>query len=277
MNKKYFVRNCSKIILSILILLLMLPNCVQATEIDALDTEHIVIQNRTTEMPNQNAISEEDMNIDMRFKTWYYNYYLSFIEKQDMQTYFEIPLYNQRDYPDVPYGDHGTIYSHGCGITCVAMLATYYLDKEILPDELAFKYGDYNTNNGSLWVLFEDSAEDLSLPFLERTYDWNVVYQALKDGKVVVSLQGSDGIFTSGGHFILLTGMNEEDKIFVNDPNGFNYNKEKLKDGFNNGFEINQIRAGEVVYWIYDTKEFDEKAILIHEFVDSIKNNTFQK
>ena len=175
----------------------------------------------------------------------------------DKEVLFEVPLYNQGNYPNTPYGDYGTIASHGCGITCLSMITSYFKDEEVLPDVLAEQFGEYNTKNGSYWILFEDSAKELELPHQERTYDWDKVYEALKNGQIVVSLQKGNSLFTKGGHFVLLTGISEDGLIFVNDPNGKNYEKESLKNGFENGFTAKQIRKGEVVYWIYSAKEFE--------------------
>ena len=52
----------------------------------------------------------------------------------------EFPHYLQQSYPYTNYGNHGTVSSHGCGITSCAMVYTYLLDREIYPDELAAEY-----------------------------------------------------------------------------------------------------------------------------------------
>ena len=66
------------------------------------------------------------------------------------EDYMGVPYYFQTDYPDTPYGKFGTVSTHGCGITSLAMVATYLLDEELPPDVLAERYGDeYNTKVGS--------------------------------------------------------------------------------------------------------------------------------
>ena len=40
-----------------------------------------------------------------------------------------IPLYNQRDYPDVPYSQ-GSVATSGCGITCLAMVAAHLYERD---------------------------------------------------------------------------------------------------------------------------------------------------
>jgi hypothetical protein len=167
-----------------------------------------------------------------------------------------IPLLNQGDYPNSPYGSYGTVASHGCGITCVAMLDSYYKDQITSPAYLARMFGNYNTAEGSYWSLFADSAEVLMLPYEKQTSSWAEVVQALQDGKPVVSIQNENGIFTSGGHFILLTGITPSGKILVNDPNGANYTKNAtMVEGFANGFTQGQIQVGSSgAYWIYGVK-----------------------
>jgi hypothetical protein len=133
------------------------------------------------------------------------------------------------------------------------------------PDELAAKYGHYNTAKGSYWSLFKDTAEDLGIPFVKSDadngewYSWDKVMEALENGQLVVCLQRK-GRFTGGGHFILLTGITEDGKIIVNDPNGRNWNKNReMRDGFESGFTSEQIRASATAYWIYGEKEVKNK------------------
>ena len=169
----------------------------------------------------------------------------------------EVPLYNQKDYND-PYGQYGTVSTHGCGITSVAMVATYLLDNpNLTPDVLAKQFGRYNTEGGSAWSLFGDSAKELGIGEVKQVF-WggkDDVIEALKNHQpVICSMKG--GKFTSGGHFIVLTGITEDGKILVNDPYGGNYNNPRLQDGFENGFDFDtDIRRDCQSYFIYPSKE----------------------
>ena len=166
-----------------------------------------------------------------------------------------VPLFNQGDYPSVPYGSYGTIASHGCGITSVAMVATYMKNEFYSPVDLAKRFGHYNTPNGSYWTLFKNTAEILGIPFQEQTSSWAKAEKALENGQIVVSLQ-SGGIFTNGGHFIVLTGITDDGRVMVNDPNGHNWAKNaEMVEGFANGFTPGQITANGGPYWIYGVKE----------------------
>jgi hypothetical protein len=196
-----------------------------------------------------------------------------------------VPLFNQRDYKD-PYGDYGTISSHGCGIASLAMVYSYMTDEIHLPDELAKQFGDYNTKHGSLWTLFQDSAEELGIPFVKSDasngewYSWKKIKEALSNGQPVICLQ-REGIFTGGGHYIVLTGITEDGKILVNDPNGKNWTKNKtLAKGFDNGFKPSQIKESAVAYWIYgekeQKKEVEEKSTeMTSNFYAEMMNNRF--
>lgn len=166
----------------------------------------------------------------------------------------EVPLYNQHDY-NTPFGNRGTISSSGCGVTCLAMVATYLLDDPTLtPDLFGEVFGKYHGSCGSSWKLFTEAAEVLGLGEVKQVFDWNSgkVEAALRNGSLVISNQRA-GVFTEGGHYILLTGITEDGKILVHDPNGKNY--KRLRDGFENGFDRRDISDSCPCYWIYTPKE----------------------
>lgn len=203
----------------------------------------------SVEVSKTEGESEEKSEITSSF--WWGGIKAYIINKKTID---EVPLYDQTDYPNVPYGAYGSVASHGCGITSVAMVASYLNDIYYQPDKLARQFGNYNTANGSYWILMEDSAEVLGLGLQERTYSTKKVMEALANGQVIIALQ-SKGLFTGGGHFIVLTGLTEDGKILVNDPNGANYSKNKtLINGFKNGFTPEQVFENGGPYWIYDKK-----------------------
>ena len=162
----------------------------------------------------------------------------------------EVPLFNQMDYPDVPYGGN-SVATSGCGITCIAMIGSYLRDEAILPDELAKMFNDCKYSNIQR---MEQASDYLELPY-EKTTSWNTVYEALQNGQVAISYQ-SGGIFTGGGHLIVLTGVNEDGKVMVNDPYGYNWRKNaEMIDGFANGFTKSQVDSNCSMYWIYEAKK----------------------
>ena len=183
----------------------------------------------------------------------------------------EVPHYIQQYYEDVPYGNYGTVSDHGCGIACLAMVYSYLLDEEILPDELATKYGRYNTSCGSSYNLFNDTASDFNLVIEKMTWDWNDVYSALLNGQVVIANPKNPSVFTDGGHFIVLAGLTEDGKIIVRDPSIYNYGVytiDVLKEGFKNGFNPISIKNNGFPCWIYQPKDIEAVAARAETNVD---------
>ena len=171
-----------------------------------------------------------------------------------------VPLYFQNDYPYNMYGE-GTIATSGCGITCLAMVANYMTGHEYLPDELAGYFGSRAGNNMARLVA---GSETLQLPF-EQAENWDFAYQALKDGKLVILMVDYLSKFTDTQHFLVLTGLTEDGKILVNDPNRDNYDKWDLKDGFVNGFTAGELLQGWSGAWIYDPSAMPEEPFIYYE------------
>lgn len=170
---------------------------------------------------------------------------------------YNVPQYFQQAYPKTKYGNHGTVSSHGCGITSIAMVYSYLLDRVITPGELANQYGRYNTKHGSSWSLFNTAAEDYGIE-VTRVHLWQDVVEALENGCVVIC-NVRENLFTAGGHFIVYYGITEDGKILVRDPNIYNFGKwsaNALKEGFNNGFEQKYVKYS-FPCWVYAPKDLD--------------------
>ncbi len=178
----------------------------------------------------------------------------------------EIPLYNQLDYGSTTYGYVGsTVASSGCGIVSYAMVLSYLLDREILPDELASMYHRYRVQYGSSHSLFIDTQEywgvSVKKCFWEEAWLDGKVMEALENGQPIIANVHADSAFTDNGHFIVLYGLTENGKILVRDPNGSNYNKKGfLADGFKNGFDPKYFRGHSATYFIYQAKDLDALA-----------------
>lgn len=172
----------------------------------------------------------------------------------------EMPLMIQQDYPYSYYGPGRTVSSHGCGLTCFAMLATYLLDEEQSPADLGPRFASYSAPEGTARSLFREGPAQMGFGLVSQTMDDEEALTALKDGHVVVSLQ-QRGLFTKGGHYIILVKYQEDGKIKVLDPNKYNYvNNSIREDGFANGFEEKYITAGAKIYWIYEKKMLNDPA-----------------
>lgn len=172
----------------------------------------------------------------------------------------QLPLFFQTDYPNVRYGS-GTVATSGCGITCLAMVASYMTGHTYLPDELADYFGGRAENNIQR---LEKASDTLQLPW-RRAENIHDVLDALQEGDLAILLMESTSIFTNSQHFIVLTGMTEDGKIFVNDPYAPNYDYWLLQNGFENGFQEGDLLCGYSGGWIYDVSAMPEEPFIYVE------------
>ncbi len=168
-----------------------------------------------------------------------------------------IPNYYQTDYPDVRYGS-GSVKTQGCGITSLAMVASYLTGYEYTPDVLANYFGRYAGTNIEI---MEYAAKKLQLPFYQAV-DYREAFQAVKDGCVVICMMNDESVFTQSAHFIVLKYMTEDGRIYINDPKKPNYEKTMLQDGFENGFPQGWISTGYAGAWIFDPDDMPEEPFI---------------
>lgn len=181
-------------------------------------------------------------------------------ETQPRTVYEEVPLYFQTDYPDILYRS-GTLATSGSNIASLAMVATYLTGHEYRPDQLADYFADY-IGNSMEWL--EYASDALQLPW-KKAENFHVAKQALREGKVVITLMNERSIFTQSQHFIVLTGLTEGEKILVNDPYEPHYTQWNLKGGLASGFADNSIITGYAGSWIYDPAEMPEEPFIYEE------------
>ena len=117
----------------------------------------------------------------------------------------------------------------GCGPTALSMVYVGLTGDESLNPlamaELAEKEGYCVEGSGSSWSMMTELAGQIGLSSYELTFDEDHIRSALSEGNPIICIMGP-GDFTTGGHFIVLTGMDENGGIHVNDPNS-NINSEK--------------------------------------------------
>lgn len=117
----------------------------------------------------------------------------------------------------------------GCGPVCLSM-AAYYLtgDKAYSPDKMigfAKKGGYYAPGSGSSWTLISEGGVELGFEVTELPLVKSRIFRELEAGWPIICAMGK-GDFTTSGHFIVLTGV-EDGLLRVNDPNS-RANSEKL-------------------------------------------------
>ena len=118
------------------------------------------------------------------------------------------------------YGD-GLMALNGCGPTALSMVICGLTGDDTVTPWTVAQYADqqgyYVDGAGSSWDLMRTGCEHFGLKARELPLDQGVLNAALNKGEPVICSVGP-GDFTTSGHFILLTGV-EEGKYQVNDPN----------------------------------------------------------
>ena len=109
----------------------------------------------------------------------------------------------------------------GCGPTCLSMV-TIFLTGDTSKNpawmaDFATEHGYAVDDVGSDWALMSQGGLELGMDVTEIPPDKERVEDNLYVGNPIVAIMGP-GDFTTEGHFIVLTGM-EDGKWKVNDPN----------------------------------------------------------
>ncbi len=183
-----------------------------------------------------------------------------------------VPAYFQTDYPDTAYGN-GTVATSGCGVTCLAMVATYLTDQEYAPPQLAYHFGSHGENHIDRLTY---GIEQMQLPY-RHTYNAEETLQAVREGCVAIVLMGETSIFTTEQHFITITGMGEYGKFMVNDPMKANYTGSRhMKESFATGFSHIDLRAGFSGGWIFNKADMPEEPFLFDASVPQPRASRYE-
>lgn len=134
---------------------------------------------------------------------------------------------------------------NGCGPTAIAMVAAGLTgDNTVTPYKVAqFSAGNgyYAGDSGTSWSLMTEGAQQFGIYGEEMGLSEDEVFSALENGHpIICSMRPGD--FTTTGHFIVLTGV-EDGKIRVNDPNS-RVRSGKLWDYSRLEYQINNL-------WVY--------------------------
>lgn len=171
---------------------------------------------------------------------------------EEFMTRSDIPQYFQSVYHKSAFAG-GTIKSSGCGISCLAMITSYLYGQTITPDMYTL---DYRGDNPAS-VLERLVSEDYLNIRMDKYYGNDARTQfhiAMENGNPVIMLHREGSIFTEGGHFIVVTGMTEDGRYIVNDPNMYNLLRTTYADEYMHGFTWDQLKQGLVGTYVFDTK-----------------------
>jgi len=144
----------------------------------------------------------------------------------------EVVYFNQLDerWANQPYGTDN-IGGYGCGPTSMSIVVSSLTDDIVDPVEMAewaYRNGGWCSKSGSYHALIPSAAKAWGLTVEGCTAsEPQRILDALGSGKLVVAIM-TKGHFTSGGHFIVLRGV-QDGKILVADPASYR-RSEKLWD-----------------------------------------------
>ena len=171
---------------------------VQETEAEGFEEQGIVAYNGAEKTPNVNVGEYAGLTYYSQLDNrWRYNMYSS-------------------------VGDSSqTIGTSGCGPTSAAMVVSS-IKGNITPDQMANLYTQYgyrSANQGTYWSAFKWTADVFNIGYSE-CYKLDDAVAKLKDNHYIIA-SCNQGLFTYGGHFIVLVGV-EGDYIKVYDPYLYN-------------------------------------------------------
>ena len=158
--------------------------------------------------PEQSARSEEELSAQG----------LQAVDLKDYRIQNHIPVYFQ--WSEVwGYASYGSenIGMGGCGPTSLSMVATGLTgNTSFTPKYVA----DMSVDEvGTDWTLMTAGASELGINSAQLT-NWSedTLKSELSAGHPIICSMGP-GDFTNQGHFIVLSGLTEEGKVLINDPN----------------------------------------------------------
>ena len=153
----------------------------------------------------------------------------------------DYPLFLQFDtrWGYLPYGSGGNVGSSGCGPTCLSM-AVFYLtgDRECTPGAIAqysLDNGYYVDGVGTQWSLMVNYPKLYGLNSYQLYWSEANMKAELDKGRILIG-SVKLGNFTSGGHFIVIYGY-DENGFKINDPkcvyrSGLSWTYEQIKNDF---------------------------------------------
>lgn len=171
--------------------------------------------------------------------------------------YDTVPLMFQNDYPNVWYSS-GKLSKTGCSITCAAMICSYMTDTEYTPDVLAKMFNKSAYSN--------DKRMENALAYFDirwvKCFKFAELKEYLLQGYTGIVLVGPGSPFTSTSHFIVITGVTEEGRYLVNDPNKNNYSGWRYRYSYENGFKQGHITCSYRGAWAIEPKSVWQSRII---------------
>ena len=190
-------------------------------EIEQLPTKEIVEQTENEEQEVSAEQEVESEHFELQGEIAYEG--SSEYPNISLGNYAGLTYYNQTDsrwryhqYSSI--GDSSqTIGTSGCGPTSAAMVVTA-IKGTITPPEMGdlfVQYGYRSANSGTYWSAFRWTADVFDIGYQECSSLDTALDLVRNDNYVIVSV--GNGLFTTGGHFIVIVGI-DGDTLKIYDP-----------------------------------------------------------
>ncbi len=119
------------------------------------------------------------------------------------------------------YGDD-CMALNGCGPTCLSMVLCGLTGSDYYDPLTVARYSEahyyYVNGVGTAWALMDEGAQAFGLYVVPGYAEEFYIRQHLsEDSPMICSMEPGD--FTKSGHYIVLTGIDSEGKVILNDPN----------------------------------------------------------
>ena len=189
------------------------------TDIEQLPTTEIIEQTEEQESAQEQEVEDEGFKLQGEIA---YNG-TSEYPNVSLGEYKGLTYYSQIDsrWSSHSYTSCGnysqTIGTSGCGPTCASMVVTATKGTITPPEmgDLFVKYGYRSSNNGTYFSAFRFVADTFNIGY-EETYRLDDAVNLVRNNHYVV-VSCSNGLFTTGGHFIVIVGI-EGDTLKIYDP-----------------------------------------------------------
>ena len=184
----------------------------------------------STEIVEQTETQEQEVSAEQE------------VESEDFELQGEIAYEGSSEYPNISLGNYAgltyynqtdsrwrnhqyssigdssqTIGTSGCGPTSTAMVVTA-IKGTITPPEMGdlfVRYGYRSASNGTYWSAFRWTADVFDIGYQE-TSSLDTAINLVRNNNYVIASVGN-GLFTTGGHFIVIVGI-DGDTLKIYDP-----------------------------------------------------------
>ena len=168
----------------------------------------------------------------------------------------KVYFYDQNDYANVKFcgRSNASIKSSGCGVTAMAIIVSTYQNSNkydpVYEMNRAYNWGYCGKGiSGTSVGFFKKEAKEMGYKYLKvsksKVSDLNLVLSHLAKGDLVIAHMGP-GHFTSGGHYMVLGGVDPETKkVYVYDPYNKSNKANKNRRTGNGWYSLNDMIAKE--------------------------------